>query len=175
MTSAPTWQAVGAGSATTGGISNNDGSSGVASLAIAPDGTPYVAWEDDTAGNFEIYVLRWNGGSWEPVGAGSASGGGISDNDGESAFPSLAFAPDGTPYVAWEDDTAGNFQIYVLRWNGSNWEPVGAGSASAGGVSDNAGTSQMPCVALDPSGDPYLAWHDQSSGDWEIYMKAWGY
>jgi hypothetical protein len=47
------------------------------------------------------------------AGIGSASGGGISDNSGASYSPSLAIAPDGTPYVAWHDDTNGDYEIYV--------------------------------------------------------------
>ena len=40
---------------------------------------------------------------WEEVGLGSASGGGISSGiHAVSQSPSLAIAPDGTPYVAWQ-------------------------------------------------------------------------
>ena len=45
-------------------------------------------------------------------------------------FPSVAVAPDGTPYVAWHDYNPVPTEIYVRRWNGSSWEEVGAGSAS---------------------------------------------
>jgi len=55
-------------------------------------------------------------GTWSEVGAGSASGGGISNNDGRSEMPSLALAPDGTPYVAWYDETGGSFEIFVRRY-----------------------------------------------------------
>ena len=113
---APGWQEVGTGSATGGGISDNDSQSSFASVAIAPDGTPYVAWSDDSSGDYEIYVRRWNGSTWEEVGTGSASGGGISDNTGDSYNPSMAIAPDGTPYVAWHNNCDGDDEIYVLRW-----------------------------------------------------------
>ncbi len=167
------WEEVGAGSANGGGISNNGGNSLEPSAAIAPDGTPYVAWRDNSGGDYEIYVLRWNGSSWEEVGAGSASGGGISDNSGRSRNPALAIAPDGTPYVAWRDDSDGGYEIYVLRWNGSSWEEVGAGSASGGGVSGNSGDSRCPAVAIAPDGRPYVVWEDDSSGDREIYVRRW--
>jgi hypothetical protein len=62
--------------------------------------------------DLEIYVLRWNGSAWEEVGAGSASGEGISDNDTFSGYPSVAVAPSGIPYVAWLDDP----EIYIRRW-----------------------------------------------------------
>ena len=144
LTGAFVWAQVGARSASGGGISANDGTSRYPSLAIAPDGTAYVAWEDDGGGDWEIYVRRWNGTIWEEVGSGSASGGGISDNGGWSRSPSLAVAPDGMPHVAWSDDSGGDYEIYLLRWNGSSWEEVGAGSATGGGISDNGGSSRRP-------------------------------
>jgi len=167
------WHEVGAGSASGGGISDNNGHSCSPSLAIAPDGRPYVAWEDDSGGDTEIYALHWNGSSWEEVGAGSASGGGISDNNGHSGRPSLAVAPDGTPYVAWEDESGGDWEIYVKRWSGNNWEEVGTGSASGGGISDNSNDSFSPSLAIAPDGTPYVAWDDNSGGDAEIYVLHW--
>jgi hypothetical protein len=167
------WEEVGTGSASGGGISNNSGTSGSPSLAITPDGTLYVAWADSSSGDSEIYVRRWNGSSWEEVGTDSASGGGISNNSGNSELPSLAIAPDGTPYVAWEDLSSGDYEIYVRRWNGSSWGEVGAGSTSGGGISNNSGDSYDPSVAITPDGAPYVAWHDDSGGDYEIYVRRW--
>jgi hypothetical protein len=165
------WEEVGTGSATGGGISDNTGWSGSPSLAVAPDGTPYVAWQDNTGGDYDIYVRRWSGSSWVEVGVDSASGGGISDNTGWSGSPSLGFAPDGSPYVAWHDDSGGDWEIYVRRWNGLSWEEVDAGSASGGGISDNVGTSDNPSLAFSQGGMPYVAWCDQSGGNSEIYVR----
>jgi len=167
------WVPVGTGSASGGGISNNSGTSGAPSIAIAPDGTLYVAWHDDSSGDYEIYVRRWNGSSWVPVGIGSASGAGISDNSGASQHPVVAITPEGTPYVVWWDDSAGDREAYIRRWNGSGWEEVGAGSASGGGISDNSGSSRLPWLMIAPDGTPYVAWHDDSSGDYEIYVLRW--
>jgi len=113
------WTEVGSGSASGGGISN-DNNSTFPSLAIAPDGTPYVAWQywDLDADSGYIYVRRWTGSSWTEVGTGSASGSGISGTD-STGSASAAVAPDGTPYVAWTDwrwDTMEN-EIFVRRWN----------------------------------------------------------
>ena len=75
-----------------------------------------IVWQDDTDGDWEIYVRWWNGSYRAEVGGGSASGGGISDNGGDSSRPWVAIALDGTPHVAWYDDSAGDEEIYVLRW-----------------------------------------------------------
>lgn len=167
------WEEVGVGSATGDGISNNDGVSGGSSIAIAPDGIPYVVWQDDTNGNREIYVRRWNGSSWEEVGVGSATGGGISNNSGSSVVAGITFAPDGTPYISWGDESSGNYEIYLRYWNGSSWEEVGSGSATGGGISNNGGDSERPSLAMTSNGILHAAWDDNSSGNFEIYVRHW--
>jgi hypothetical protein len=167
------WIELGANSASEGGISNNEGFSIVPSIATSPNGTHYVAWYDNSDGDYEIYVRRWDGSNWEEAGTGYASGGGISNNTGASYWPALAIAPDGMPYVAWADDSNGNYEIYVRAWNGSNWVEVGTGSASNGGISNNNENSEYPSIAESPGGKVYLAWNDSSSGDTEIYARVW--
>jgi hypothetical protein len=165
------WAEVGTGSATGSGISGNDGYSTHPSLAIAPDGTPYVAWSDDShhSGKPEIYVRRWDGNHWVEVGASSATEGGISDGGDIAVYPSIAIAPDGTPYVAW----ATYAEIYVRRWDASNWVEVGAGSATGGGISDTGGWSSVPALAVAPDGRPIVAWEDGNSGYRQIYVRRW--
>ena len=65
------------------------------SLAIAPDGTPYVAYMDMANSN-KATVMRYDGSAWMAVvGAGFSAG--------EIGSTSLAIAPDGTPSVAYAD------------------------------------------------------------------------
>jgi hypothetical protein len=170
------WEEVGAGSATGGGISNNEGDSRSVSLAIAPNGTPYVTWSDDSVAslNYEIYVRRWNGVSWEEAGTGSANGGGISQNSGYSWTPSIAVASDNTVYITWRDGDTFDNDIYVRRWNGSSWEEVGLGSAADGGISQHGGSSGYPDITVAPNGMPYVSWHGTNGSlDGEIYVRRW--
>jgi len=163
------WVEVGTGSASGAGISDGGDIAVYPSIAIAPDGTTYVAW----ATYAEIYVRHWDGSDWIEVGAGSATGGGISDTGGWSSAPALAIALDGRPIVAWEDGNTGDRQVYVRRWNGTHWAEMGSGSATGGGISDSSTDSEFPSIAITPDGQPTVAWEDGSSGDRQIYVRRW--
>lgn len=167
------WQETTAGSATRGGVSRNNGKSSMPSLAISVQGRPFLAWSDASGGNAEIYIRRWDGLLWQEMSGRSATGGGISNNGGDSSEPSVGVAPNGAVYVAWQDRSSGNSDIYVKWWNGSAWAEVGAGSATGGGISSNATLSRKPSVAVDTLGRPYVAWSDQRANVGEIFVKRW--
>jgi hypothetical protein len=173
------WQEYGAGSASDGGVSNNTTTSLYPAMAVGTDGNPIVAWSDYAGGNYETYVKRWNGSAWVEMGAGSASGGGISGNTGSSSYPAIAIGTDGNPIITWHDSSGGDNEIYVKRWNGSSWVQIGTGSASGGGISNNNYDSVYPAIAIGPDGNPIITWADKSSGpggtsgDYEIYARRW--
>jgi len=80
---------------------------------------------------------------WAELGVGSASSTGISDSGKESSRPAIAMGSNGLPCVAWTEATASDAEIYLRCWNGDSWVGLG-GSASGGGISDNAGESSDP-------------------------------
>ncbi|MDR2711163.1 MAG: hypothetical protein LBB65_07575, partial [Burkholderiales bacterium] len=87
------------------------------SLTIAPDGTLYVAYEDD--GNSDkATVMRFDSGSnsWQAVGSAGFSA-------DMANYTSLAIAPDGTPYVAYTDRGNGDGATVMHFLNAS---PSGA-------------------------------------------------
>lgn len=167
------WDEVGAGSASGNGISDSNDYARRPDLAIAPNGNPYVTWQDGDGDDLEIYVRTWNGSSWVQVGAGSATGGGISNNNAVSWYPSIAVAPNGTPYVAWVDYSSQSYQVYARVWNGSSWAEIGAGSASGGGLSDAPGSGEYPDMGVAPDGTPYIAWQHSHPGGADIYVLKW--
>ena len=164
------WQPVGANSASGGGISNNSGDSVWPSLAVGPDGNPWVAWHDDTPNKTEIYVRRWTGTAWEQVGASSATGGGISNNKGDSRFVDLHVAANGQAFAAWTDSSAGNSEVYLRQWDGNAWVGL-AGSASGGGISNTKTRSGRPALALS-EGLPTVAWAETDTVG-EIYLRRY--
>lgn len=92
-----------------------------ARLAINPEGEPYIAFKIRKDDNNKMSVLKFNGASWEQVGAEGFSG---QVNGSHYAFD---IAPDGTPYVAYGDQEAESLKgaLSVMKFDGSKWDYVG--------------------------------------------------
>jgi len=95
------------------------------SLQLDSSGNPCIAWEDYTPGNYEIFFARWNGSSWVNAQgtALTSTNGNVSNNSGDSGWPSLQLDPSGNPCIAWYDSTPGNDEIFFARWNGTQQGP----------------------------------------------------
>jgi hypothetical protein len=116
-------------------------------LAIAPDGIPYLAY-NDSANNNQISVIKLEGSDWEAVGRT-----GINES-----FTDFAIDSSGTPYIA--------LMTNVLKFDGNNWDPV-----SAEGFTDNPVYAYM---ATDKSGRLYVAYLDANNGAKIIVKKLDG-
>jgi hypothetical protein len=113
-------------------------------------GVPYVAYTQPVGSEAQVFVQRWNGSSWTPVGNGPL-------NVAVSASaPSIADVA-GVPYVAWSE--AGH--VYVKEWNGSAWAPVG------GDVSIDSNAFQQSIAGVGTI--PYVSFIDNGS----VYVKQW--
>lgn len=116
------------------------------SLALAPDGTPYLAYRDYEDVHAGASMAKFENGKWRLVG-----------NRGFSAaavrFVSLAFAPDGTPYVAYEDGGP-EHPSSVKKFNGRRWAYVGENWFTTGEAEFNV-------IAVAPDGTPYMAYQDE--------------
>jgi len=167
------WVEMGVGSASGGGVSDNAGGSYGVAVAADADWQPIICWVDDSSGVAEIFVKRWNGSAWVEMGAGSASGTGISETDGASTAPAIVTDLAGAPVVCWQQDTGEGSQIYARHWDGAAWVELGTGSASGGGVSDSGGNCYRPAMTVSSNGRPRICWQDSSDGDTEIYVKRW--
>lgn len=139
-------------------------------MALGPDGQPVIGWSDRLHTPGEIFVLRWNGRQWVEVGAGSASGGGISQTNGGSSCPSLAVAADGRIFVAWIYRTTLGYQRLFLRmWDGTAWVELGPNSASGHGLWESSEGLGCPSLAVSPDGRPHIAWTVSS----QVYVLGW--
>ncbi len=108
---AQTWKPLGADENDQPSISDTFNNS----MAIGPDGTPYIAYTDESIGG-ACTVKKFNGTTWEIVG-----NAGIYNN--YTGDVSLAVAPDGTLYVSFITTKIGTFTqgLRVYKFNGSAW------------------------------------------------------
>ncbi|MGH3368838.1 MAG: IPT/TIG domain-containing protein, partial [Nocardioidaceae bacterium] len=172
------------------------------SVAVGPDNLPVVAFiygsafpTSDTPPaeyvnqNNDVYVVKWDGAAWTPMGpavptgdtaAGLGGAGGVSDNPGKSRpgnsavaadadnSPSIAVGPDNRPVVAWGDDSPGGepagIAIFARKWNDATnaWGEL-AGSGTGIGISGAADFNAYATAAIGFGGQPIIAWnHDET-------------
>jgi hypothetical protein len=143
------WSLVGSANFTGGG-------STAPAIAIAPDGTPFVGFEDGMWGNFGS-VMYLNGSNWSYLGSQGFTPGSI-------AYPSFAIDSSSRYYLAsYDTSTTPSGKIIVNRY-ASSWTVVGAPGFSAGTV---GGTT----LAIDSSDTPYAGYVDGSLGNRATVMK----
>ena len=93
---------------------------------------------------------------WVPTGNAGFSGGG-------ATFTSLAYAPDGTPHVAYANQFNGG-KATVMKYTGGAWSLVGNDGFSAG-------EAQYISLLFSPDGSPCIAFSDIAFGKKATVMK----
>ncbi len=141
-------------------LSGNTGSADAKNPAVAAaDSGVYVAWEENTAGNNEIYFRKSTSGgaAWEAPKR-------LTTNSGSSNSPAVA-AMGSTVYIAWSDATPGNPEIYFRESadQGATWQPGLR-------LTNNSGRSEAPALAVNDSSLD-VVWNDDTPGNMEIYHR----
>lgn len=131
------------------------------SMKVMPDGSPAVAFydRDDDALGFAIGHLSGDSVSWSYEKVDS-----YPDENGLNAgdagkYASLAIAPDGTAWVAYQDSSNTTLKV-AKRSSQGTWEVSGV---DAGGGS-SPGAGYWASIALDASGNPVIAHADYERG-----------
>ncbi|MBI4575862.1 MAG: hypothetical protein HY722_06320 [Planctomycetes bacterium] len=146
-------------------------------LALDPRGLPVIAWQQEVAGSWRVYLRVWDGQRWIELG-GSATGGGLSGTTGHALRPRVAVDSMGRAVVAWNELETGSrtLQVYLRRWSGTAWDALG-GSASVGGLSRTSDHAEAVTLALDATGNPVVAWEQTIPGSWpryrQVYLRRW--
>ena len=139
------------------------------SLAVGPDGTLHLAWQDYTLGfedpsnehDLGIWYMKYESGTgWSPKELVSTE----STKD-DSLGPSLGVGSDGTVHIAWEDwtnyDSAGSdHDIFYKRYvPGSGWTMTEVVST------DSTDYSGRPSLGVGSDGTVHIAWEDRTNYD----------
>jgi len=151
-------------------ISNNSGESDYPSIYVnLPD--IHIAWEDETPGNYEIYYLKWDGSAWVDADGYGQESINVSNNSGVSVSASLCLDNSNKPHIAWQE-TSGDREIYYLKSAGASWVDADGTGQESINVLNNAGESWAPSLQL-YDGNPRIAWHDDTPGNYEVYYLGW--
>lgn len=135
--------------------------------AIATDaaGTLWVTWVDNRNGNNDIYAQRINSSGerlWrEEVQVNSD--GAAADQGGVS----LALLPEQGAVLAWHDNRAGSYDIYVARLAHTGTPAWAENRRVNSDMTDSAQT--YPALAANAAGDLTVVWLDQRIGNSDIY------
>lgn len=161
---------------------------GALTLVTAPDGAPWVvsaALTNETFGGAYIYrfaVQRWDGAAW--VSVGGSQGMAATEKFTVTNNVHLAFAPDGTPYVAYSavlksntlgcsSGTSPAFTLHVKKWDGSTWVEL---PTPAGQLCAELYGGPTPFVAIGPDEAPNVAYTESIStnnASMALKVKRW--
>jgi hypothetical protein len=128
--------------------------------AVAPNGTPYVAYHD-WGGVQAGTVMKFDGTNWVGVGAPQFTFPGH-----PVSMPSLAFDANGTPYLAYVDTFAPPYLVNIWWFDGTSWQPqnmAGYLLTPAAYVSLAFDSNNMPCFAFQDIGSASVMQFDGSS------------
>jgi BNR repeat-like domain len=130
-------------------------------LAVDSSGNPHVAWYEDAYGHNEIFYKKSPDG-----GATWAATKRLTWGTSWSRYPDIVIDSSGNPEVVWQDEMSGNWEVYHRKSTdgGNSWTAFQR-------LTWNAGESENPAMALDPSNSPYLVWSDTTPGPSKIFYK----
>jgi hypothetical protein len=138
-------------------LSQNEGRSVLPEIAVSGQ-TLHIVWQDDTPGNREILYRRSrdSGGTFETIRN-------LSQNSGRSLSPAIV-ALGNQVYVAWDDTTPGNHEIFFI---GSS--DAGASFSAALNISNTPSFSAAPSLAALGS-HVYLTWTEEfTTENYEVF------
>ncbi|MDH3322537.1 MAG: T9SS type A sorting domain-containing protein [Flavobacteriaceae bacterium] len=153
------WEDVGVDGELVGYTFNN-------SIAIAPDGMPYVVYTDEDNGN-KLIVKKYDGSQWVKVGDV------VSDKEG--FYRCIAIDPSGTPFVLYMDSeepcsTVEKKTLTVKKFDGSVW--VDTGLVGYPGWNPCSLTVHYPALTISDSGTPFIAFLDSDNAN-KIAIKKY--
>ena len=156
-------------------------------IKIDSDNNPYIFYYDFYVPNNYPTFVRWKTGDDGSV-CGAGHGACWTNFLGDTAGPEIidpllngnGFYPQleldrttnpNTPFVSWTYDLTR--EIYFSKGTpGVGWTTM-AGLPGGENVSNNAGYSGFPRLALDSNHFPYLTWIDDTPGNAEIFFTHW--
>jgi hypothetical protein len=135
------------------------------SMAIAPSGDPWVAYENNTAGSLSIRLAKYVGAGGSNCDIGASWDCSVVDSTTNTSTNgiSMAIAPDATAWIAYYNLAAGGGLTIAQSTSGAS-SGCGTGTGFVCSIVDSgASNGQDVNIALDPAGNPWVAYYDGAS------------
>ncbi|MCX7918108.1 MAG: hypothetical protein N3A72_00595 [bacterium] len=153
-------------------------------FAVDRNGYPHIVYAVSDFGNWEIYYVYWNGSVWTTRGTGK-----ISNTLGISKYPSITLDKNDFPYIAWTEIPVGTTglnrrfwsfnkwmeytesgsQIYLIRWDGTNWVTVGEDS----NISKTTARASEPYLTINSQDNLCIIWKEDFGDYTELQYREW--
>lgn len=144
----PTWLPMG------GAISAQAGNTPAenVTMKVGADGVPVIAWSefDGSTSARSVYVRRWTGSQWIPMGAVLNA---VAEAGTNAINPSLVLDGENRPIVVWDEWGSSTSNLYGSRWNGNAWNALPDFPSIP---ADDTGR-QRPSLAIDTLGNITVA------------------
>jgi len=142
-------------------ITWTSGSSTAPAIAIDSAGALHIVWQENMAGNDEIYAKNSSDGGTTWTAAKR-----LTWTSTDSRSPALAIDSSDIIYAVWDDPLPGNGEIYGKRSTdgGETW-------SSQKRLTWTSGWSSYPDIAIAPPNTIHLAWSAEIPGDTELFYR----
>ena len=126
-------------------------------IACDNEGNVYVVWMQTQGGNWEVFFRKRINGVWQNIEN-------ISNTSGVSELPTIAAdRVTGKVYVAWHDNTPGNWEIMFREFDGNEWKDIQ-------NVTKTGSTSARADLFCDSGGGIHLVYLERI-GHWSVHYK----
>jgi hypothetical protein len=120
----------------------------------------FLTWSEYNGTAYNVYVKRQGGFNWNPV------GGPLNNLISQDAgHPDLALMMPNPVAAYWEVNPSNFSQVYVKRFNGASWMPMGASLNQK--PTENAVAPRITVL----SNTPYVCWQENSGTAYQVYSK----
>ena len=130
-------------------------------VTVAGDGTAFAVWEDDRAGNFDVWYA-----TLAPGAASWSANQRISDDPGaaDQYSPRIDITSNGDLFVFWLDDRVWSTEVRMSRLSagGTSWEASRV-------VSDAAAIPVALALSVASDGAAFAVWQDARGSSYDIW------
>lgn len=135
-----------------------DRSEDLPSIALAPDGTVWMAWLSYRGRRDGISMARYKAGKWSWTVD-------VPGTSGDVWSPQVVVGPHNEPWIIWSQRVGSNFDVYAMTQRENRW-------STPERLSENPGPDLNPVVAFG-AGSIHLAWQGFRGRHSQVFYRVY--